>query len=67
MATRRMQFRAIEDLEAQIENGLLRIENAVSALGAGCQAGELGASGNVQLEMILSAPRSDRKSPKSIR
>lgn len=34
IAARRMQIRAIEELENQMERGLLRLEHAVSALGA---------------------------------
>lgn len=34
IAARRMQMRAIEELENQMERGLLRLEHAVSALGA---------------------------------
>ena len=57
MAARRMQFRAIEELETQMENGLLRIENAVSALGAlDAKLAMLGASDDAQSEMRLFAP-----------
>lgn len=57
MAARRMQFRAIEELETQTENGLLRIENAVSALGVlDAKLAMLGASDDAQSEMRLFAP-----------
>ena len=57
IAARRMQMRAIEELENQMERGLLRLEHAVSALGAidaklamvaACDAG--------QMQEKLSAP-----------
>jgi hypothetical protein len=57
MAARRMQFRAIEELETQMENGLLRIENAVSALGAlDAKLAMLGASDESESEMRFFAP-----------
>lgn len=57
MAARRMQFRAIEELETQMENGLLRIENAVSALGAlDAKLAMLAASGDAQLDLKLAFP-----------
>jgi len=53
MASRRMQLRAIEALENLVEQGLLRLEHAVSTLGTmDAKFAMLVASGSVQIDVL---------------